>query len=464
MKLKNAIVCIFLFVQTLAAQEKTAISVFPFQNKTDKKYEWLTYGLSYMVTESMNNTGIFNAVPQDQIHKAVSDPGINLDSVLDGKPNLVFAKYQSTWNTNIFIIGSFTVNADTLIIQARVCNLIRSSCSSPVTVQGAFHDFKGFYFLMAQLTESLYDLLISFDVNLTRDAVTNSRDKTRQLAADYDGYKAYIKSWMALRNYDDGIAASSLNKYEDAVRFFETAKILDESNALNLGSVLSKTYLLRGNQLYGQSKWDEAAGDYTKSIQLNPKSSEAYYNLGNVYKNKKDYDNAITNYRRSLAIDSTNLDAYRNIGFVCMEEGRSSEAVAAYLKALSVDDKKATSHYYAGLAYDKNGDAVNAAKYYRRAIELDNTLAAAHLNLGILLKLQKDLAGARKEYELAVQYDPHNAAAHRNLGILLMNDKKEASLAALYLQKCLELDPDQPDASIIKKNIGILKKKAGKKK
>ncbi|MBL7995442.1 tetratricopeptide repeat protein [bacterium] len=464
MKIKHAIVYIFLFTQIITAQEKTTISVFPFQNKTDKQYEWLTYGLSYMITESMNNSGIFNAVPQDQIYKAVSDPGINFESALEGKPNLVFAKYQSTWNTNIFIIGNFTVNADTLIIQARVCNLIMSSCSSPVTVQGAFRDFKGFYFLMAHVTESLYDLLISFDVNLTRDAVTNSRDKTRQLAADYDGYKAYIKSWMALRNYDDGIAASGLNNYSDAVRFFETAKNLDESNALNLGSVLSKSYLLRGNQFYGQGKWDEAAGDYTKSIELNPNNSGAYYNLGNVYKSKKDYGNAITNYRQSLTLDSTNLDAFRNLGLVYLENGKNAEAIALYLKALSVDDKNAASCYYAGMAYDKNGDAANAAKYYRRAIELDNTLAAAHLNLGILLKQQKDLAGARKEYELAVHYDPDNAAAHRNLGILLMNDKKEASLAALHLQKCLELDPNQPDAGVIKKNIGILKKKAGKKK
>lgn len=427
-------------------------------------YEWLTYGLSYMINESMNHSGLIDGIPQEQVYQAVSDPEININSVLDGTPNITFVKYHANWNANIFVIGNFMVNADTLKIQFRVCNLVNRNCGTPVSVQGPFQDFKSFYFLMTRMMESLYAELIGYDVRLTRAGIASGQDKTRQLAADYEGYKTYIQSWIALRHYDDGVTLSGLKKYDDAIRSFESARALDESSVLNVGSNLSKVYLLRGNQYFTQNKWEEAASDYSKAFQWDPNNSEALYNLGNVYKNKKAYDEAIQYYRKSLELNTVNTEACINIGFVCVEQGKFSDAVAAYEKALSISETNAAVHYYTGVAYDNSGDVPNAVKHYRRAIELDNAQAGAHLNLGIILKQQKDLAGARKEYELAVQFDPNNAAAHRNLGILLMNDKKEAASAAEHLEKCLALDPNQPDASVIKKNIGILKKKSGKKK
>ena len=463
MKTRIVILSVVFFSHILIAQDKTTISVFPFQNKSDKQYEWLSYGLSYMINESMNASELLEGVPQDQIYKAVSDPGINFTSVLDGKPNLVFAKYQSNWNTNFFTIGNFSVSADTLLINARVCNLYKKNCGSPITVEGSFRDFKDFYFLMGRLTEALYNELISYDVGITRVAVEKSRDKTRQLSADFEGYKGYVKGWMALRYYDDGVSSANMNRYDDAIHFFESAQTFDETNLLGVPSSLSKVYLMRANQFSEKTQWDEALSDYKVAIQLTPKNGEIYYDLGNMYKNRNDYDNAVKNYLKSLEVDPNRFEACVNMGYAYIEQGKYSDAVSAYEKALTINDSNASTHYFAGVAYDNNGDALNAIKHYRRSIELDNSQAGAHLNLGILLKQQKDLIGAKKEYELAIQHDPNSSTAHRNLGILLMNDKKESAQAVFHLQKCLDLDPDQAEAAILKKNIGILKKRSGKK-
>lgn len=464
MKFKIFLIALCLSTQIIFSQEKTRISVFPFQNKSDKSYGWLSYGLSNMLTESMNGSGVFDALAQEQIYKATSDPEINYLSALEGNPVPALTKYQSSWNTHIFVVGNYTLMADTVTLYARVCDLSKSNCSSPVTAKGVFQDYKAFYFLMSRFMESLYAELKNYGLPLSAVALTNSQDKTRQLCADYEGYKAYIKSWMALRYYEDGLTSVNANKWDDAIRFFETAQTFDESNVLSIPSNLSKVFVLRGNQFYQRSKWDEASKDFSSAINLDHRNSEAFYNLGNVYKNKKDYDNALLNYKQSLDIDPSGFDACMNIGYVNIEQNKFFDAAAAYEKAISINENNATAHYYAGVAYDNCGDAINAVKHYRRAIELDQKLAGAHLNLGVLLKQQKDLAGARKEYEQAVSLDPNNATTHRNLGILLMNDKKEYAAAADHLQKCLDLDPAQPDAVIIKKNIGILKKKSGKKK
>ena len=464
MKFKTFLITLCLSTQIIFSQEKIKISVFPFQNKSDKSYGWLSYGLSYMLTENVNSTGVFDAVTQEQIYKATSDPDINLISAPDGDPNPVLAKYQSIWNTHIFVVGNFTVTTDTLSLYARVCDLSKNNCSSPVIIKGGFQDYKTFYFLMTRFMESIYTEFKNYGHPLTPVTWAASQDKTRQLCADYDGYKAYIKSWMALRYYDDGLSAVNGGTWDDAIRYFELAQLYDETNTLSISANLSKVFVLRGNKVYQQSKWEEASKDYSSAIALDPKNSEAFYNLGNVFKNTQDYANALLNYNQSLVINPSGFDVYMNIGYVNIEQSRFSDAAAAYEKALSINENSATAHYYAGVAYDNSGDAANAVKHYRRAIELDPSLSGAHLNLGILLKQQKDLAGARKEYEQAVSLDPNNATAHRNLGILLMNDKKEYAAAADHLQKCLDLDPAQPDAAIIKKNIGVLKKKSGKKK
>lgn len=116
MKFKIFLIALCLSGTIVLSQERTKLSVFPFQNKSDKSYGWLSYGLSNMLTESMNGSGAFDALSQEQIYKATSDPEINLLSALEEKPAAALTKYQSSWNTNIFVVGNFTVASDSLIL------------------------------------------------------------------------------------------------------------------------------------------------------------------------------------------------------------------------------------------------------------------------------------------------------------------------------------------------------------
>lgn len=443
---------------------QTKISVFPFENKSDSKYEWLSYGLSQLMSEGLNGSGKLQSVNSDDIFQAALSTDINPRSLYDGLVTPSFLKYHLDWKSDYSVLGNFSIAGDSMVINIRTCSILRKTFTTPMTVKGKFEKYTDFYLTNIRLMEAVYAQLITLTpVTVTRDDIEKSNDRLRQFIADYEDYQAYVKNWMALKYYDAAMMAATDSKLDDAISYFKRSMVVDELKQLNSAANLSNVYVLRGNKYSVEKKWPEAENDYKAAVELHPKNADAFYNLGNVYKEKNDWENAILQYKKALELNSNFFEAQVNVGFASLQQGKYSEAIVAYEQALKIKPDDAMTVYYAGTAYDQNGDASNAVKFYRKAVDLDKSIAGAHLNLGILLKAQKDLKGARIEYENAITYEPNNAVAHRNLGILLMSDKKEAAQAVIHLEKSLELDPNQDGADIMKKNIGILKKRIKKK-
>ena len=48
---------------------------------------------------------------------------------------------------------------------------------------------------------------------------------------------------------------------------------------------------------------DKAIADFSKAIEIDPKSAIAYNNRGWAYEGKKDYDRAIADYSKAIEID-----------------------------------------------------------------------------------------------------------------------------------------------------------------
>ena len=57
-----------------------------------------------------------------------------------------------------------------------------------------------------------------------------------------------------------------------------------------------------------------AISDYTKAIEINPKSALAYYNRANSKDELKDYYGAISDYTKAIEIDPNHKSAYKNRG------------------------------------------------------------------------------------------------------------------------------------------------------
>lgn len=461
----TAAVSFFILGALASAQDKTRISVFPFENKGDAFYDWMGYGLSYLTGEVLEATGAMEFVPMDSIYNAELDPNINLKNIYEGTVSPSFQLYHANWKTGYALLGNFTVNGDTAIeINYKFSILQRRALSQVHTVNGKFGKYTDVYLTYLKYAESLFADMIGFNVTIDRAGVIKGQDKLRSRVADYDGLQVYIKKWLAIKHYEAAIRFTEEKSYDNAIRYFGLSAAYDEYQTLNIAENLAKTYVLRGTAAYNDKNRDAAEKDYLKAIETDPKNADAYYNLGNVYKEKEKWDDAEQNYQKALTISPDMTAAYVNLGYIFNQQGDFNSAVKSYEKAGTLDTKNPQILYFHGVALDNLGETAPAKAKYEEALSLDSTIAGAHLNLGIIYKQMKDLNRAQKHYQRALTYDPGSALAHRNLGILLMNNKKEAAQAVFHLEKTLELEPDQDDAGIIKKNIEILKKKLPKKK
>lgn len=445
----------------LSAQNRTLISVFPFEDRSETAQQpWLVYGWSDLVARGLEGSGVFQALPMDEVHRAHIDADIYPLSLFEGKTTPTFLKYHLDWQANYCVLGSYRIWGDSVEVAFRLFRLPTQSFTRIDAIKGQWVEYTDFYLTAYRLMEALYAQLITqLDFSLQREVIVRSHDATRSAVADLEAFRSYIRTWMALKYYEDGIDRAQKRKWDDAIRYFRASMAVDETRALNTASNLSSVYVLRAGDALALRRYDEAVRDYRAALDFFPKNIPALYNLGNAFKEQGNWAEALEHYQKVLGLDPGDFDALINSGYVLEAQGRHGEAAAAYERAVKVRDSSALAYYYLGVALDNSGDTARAMHSYRRAIELDPTLPGAHLNLGIILKQQKDFAGARKHYTSAITYDPNNALAHRNLGILLMNDKKETAQALWHLERTLELDPNQPDADAIRKNIAVLKKR-----
>lgn len=450
---------------SLLAQTKPTIAVFPFENKSASVQEaWMIYGLSNLISESMQATGALSPIAMDNVHQAHIDGDIHPQSLFDGKITPTFIKYHLDWNAGYSLLGTYEFAGDSVRLSFRFCILHRKAFTPVETVSGRYAEFTEFYRTFNRLMEAVYaHMILQTDLAVARPAIELSHARSRELIADLDGLRSYVKSWMTWHYYEDGQAALTAGRLDEAIRYFQTAEATDESHTLNIRAGLANAFVRRGNVQFDKREWEGAARDYENALNADPRNGAAYYDLGNVHKEQGAYEKAIGLYRKAVDVDAGNFEAWINTGYACTALGRHGEALTAYRNALSINDSSALAHYYAGVAYDFSNDSAGAKKEYERALVLDPSMASAHLNLGIILRRQNDLAGARRRYMSAITYDANNALAHRNLGILLMKDKKEAAQALWHLQRTIELEPGQPDADAIRKNIETLKKKTKKK-
>jgi tetratricopeptide (TPR) repeat protein len=172
-----------------------------------------------------------------------------------------------------------------------------------------------------------------------------------------------------------------------------------------------QVHLLNGEALELQQKWDEAATEYRRILEINPflpgiharlgrallakpqpsaeavaqakkefeqelevdpKNASAEYVLGELAKNESDLSAAIRHYSRATKLDVDFAEAYLGLGTALVSAKRFSEAIApleAYEK-LATDSP--TGHYQLALAYNGVGrrdDANREAALQRQSAE-----------------------------------------------------------------------------------------------
>jgi len=112
-----------------------------------------------------------------------------------------------------------------------------------------------------------------------------------------------------------------------------------------------------------KKRYDLAAADYQKAIDIrktseqaqkdpeNNKKFAAYYNnLAEAYSKANKIEDAIANYNQAAQLDPTQAATYYfNEGAVLTNVGRADDAIAAFDKVIAADPTKAIAYYWKGI-------------------------------------------------------------------------------------------------------------------
>jgi tetratricopeptide (TPR) repeat protein len=108
-----------------------------------------------------------------------------------------------------------------------------------------------------------------------------------------------------------------------------------ESDAAKLAAL----YVKRGQAelcIGGDDSRARAMADYTKAIEIDPRSAKAYFTRGAEYTNQAKYDEAISDFNRAIDLDPNDAAAIRYRGLAFFVSGQNDSAIADLDKAVGL--------------------------------------------------------------------------------------------------------------------------------
>jgi len=128
-------------------------------------------------------------------------------------------------------------------------------------------------------------------------------------------------------------------------------------------------YSTRAHDYYAKDQYDEAIADYTRVIELSPRSVNAYKNRGLAYYAKGQHDEAIADYNKALEIDPRLAPAYLNRGATYAAKGQYDKAISDLNRALEINPRYAEAYLSKALVYEEMVRIIEAVEAYKDFIQ-----------------------------------------------------------------------------------------------
>jgi Flp pilus assembly protein TadD len=186
-------------------------------------------------------------------------------------------------------------------------------------------------------------------------------------------------------------------------------------------------------------------------------ASDGLFLKGNKLYADKKYEEAAAAYREAIAKSGLQWGYHFNLGLALKKLGRPEESKAALLKALEINPESYSVNREVGENLAKAGDFSAARPYYQKAVDLSPDDPDAQYNLGVCLTNLGETEAALAAFEKTIQLKTDYADAYYQAGTILIGlNKKEEAIQSL--EKFLALAPNHPQADLARQLLDFLKK------
>ncbi|MDH4219712.1 MAG: tetratricopeptide repeat protein [Candidatus Aminicenantes bacterium] len=190
----------------------------------------------------------------------------------------------------------------------------------------------------------------------------------------------------------------------------------------------------KGNLLIEEEKYDEALGVFDEFKTKYPEIYQVHLNIGTCYLKKGDLDRAEAEFK--LVLDKT-LETH----------GDYKADTATSLRAFTG----------LGELYIQKGDFEKGQEHFAQAVEISPEDEVAAYNVGQVFFSNQRIDEAIKYYELAIQIKQDWSKPYLRLGYAYIN-KGDFDKALEYLNKFIEMDPENPEVPQTKNMIDTIER------
>jgi protein O-mannosyl-transferase len=260
------------------------------------------------------------------------------------------------------------------------------------------------------------------------------------------------KSPNLVRPYNNlGEAYDKRGEYDKAIVEFEAALQLNPKYFFalsNLGNVYGK-----------QKNYPQAIVYFEKALKQKPDYSPAHYNLARGLHLMGKPNEAIPSYRQAIQFNPYFEQAFYNLANLLLETRKPKEATKNFLRFLEMQPDHARARFGLGNAYAVQGQLDPAYAEYQRSAALDPAFVFPKVNMANIEMQKGNIEKAIEIYNGILSRDPKLAGIHKNLGMIFYQFKKDRAKAAFHFEESLRLEPDQPQATVLRSLVADMQMK-----
>jgi protein O-mannosyl-transferase len=142
------------------------------------------------------------------------------------------------------------------------------------------------------------------------------------------------------------------------------------THALKVSKNNYKAHFNMAVTLRDMDKYDEAAEEFRKCIQLKPDAPLTLNGLGIIFGRQGKFAQAGEYFTRALNIDPNLEEALINFGYVLTNQGKLDDAAVKFEESLRINPKSALAHYHLGQILAQMGKINEAVAHFEKTVHL----------------------------------------------------------------------------------------------
>jgi tetratricopeptide (TPR) repeat protein len=169
------------------------------------------------------------------------------------------------------------------------------------------------------------------------------------------------------------------------IHYFSELANRAEQDLVNSAPGSYQVHKLDAEGLESQEKWDEAAAEYRKILEVNPKLPDIHYRLGRILLSRQPpaVDEAKKEFEAELAIDPANAAAEFMLGDIARQAQQWDEAIAHFSRAMKLDPGFEEAYLGLGMALNASGKYSEAVGPLESYVKMEAADPAGHYQVSI---------------------------------------------------------------------------------